>query len=78
MALLKCLKSYSKDGLPDPICSVPFRMLPFNRYTRQRNMEKLRVIKFPELKKFCVLTKFAKLKLIEHFAHATLVTMKYS
>ena len=50
-----------------------------NRYTHERNIEELCVIKFPELQKFVYLyTKFTKLKLIEFFAHATLVTMIYS
>ena len=47
----------------------------FDHYTRAHNVEKLCVIKYPELNKFCMP---AKLKLIEHFAHVTLVTPKYS
>ena len=49
-----------------------------DHYTRARNAEKLCVIKYPELNKFCIPAKLTKLKLIEHFAHVTLITPKYS
>ena len=39
------------------------------------NAEKL---KYPELNKFHVPAKLTKLKLIKHFAHVALVTLKYS
>ena len=35
-------------------------------------------MKYPELNKFYMSAKLTKLKLIKHFAHVTLVTMKYS
>ena len=50
----------------------------FDHYTHASNMEKLCVIKYPELDKFRMPAKFMKLKLIEHFANVTLVTLRYS
>ena len=71
MALLQYLKPYSKDiqstGFHFVCCHV-------NCYTCEHNMEKLQVIKFSGLKIFLV----SKLKIIEHFAHTTLITTKYS
>ena len=47
----------------------------FDHYTHACNAEKPCVIKHPELS---MPAKFTKLKLIEHFAYITLVTLKYS
>ena len=54
---------------------IPSHML---HYICACNMEKLHVIKYPELNKFCMPAKLTKLKLIENFVQITLVTLKYS
>ena len=68
MTLLKCLKHYyliQSTGSHFICCHV-------DRYMHEHNLGKFRAIKFPDLTEFRVPTKFTKLKLIEHFAHATL------
>ena len=47
--IVKVLK-ISKDGLPAPICRLHLLCCHVDHYTCECNMEKLRLIKFPELK----------------------------
>ena len=49
----------------------------FNHYTRARNTEKLCVIKYPELNKFCIPAKFTKLKLVDRDFNNTKIFLIY-